>query len=87
MIALHIWSLYAITQEIREDALNWTEDNCGSPGTHCDHVAPWMAGLAIEKSVYDGLDTSYQQYNLNIEAEYSLWAETSASLLCPCGSF
>jgi hypothetical protein len=68
-----------------EDALDWVEENCGPPGTFCDVRASWMAGVAYEKSAFDGLVTRYQQYDLAIEAEYSLWAETSGGRLWPCG--
>lgn len=70
-----------------QDALTWVEENCGPPGTYCDILAPWMAGLGPEGVAYDGSNNQYKRYVLTIEADYSHWTETAGSLLWPCGPF
>ena len=84
---VHLVPLRHYPEKTWHDAINWVEENCGPPGTHCAQTASWMAGVPPERSVFDGLKTRYKQFDFTIAAEYSLWAESSAFLLWPCEPF
>jgi hypothetical protein len=65
----------------------WTEENCGAPGSHCPRDSGRVAGIQEKKQVYAGDGSLYKLYEFTFEVEHAVWVGNPKMEWWPCGSF
>jgi hypothetical protein len=64
-----------------------TLDFIGAPGSYVPDIPDWIAMLFTKRSATESPVVSYRQFDLTLEAEYSIIIEMGSDLIWPCGPF